>query len=108
MTIKGGSCASEAVLGFLDVGAFERVEFLMSGGGGRRGGSQRGGGHLPPMSVALASADPPSLLSGSILLHMQESMSQLPPLSTTMTAPNDMFTAFSPALTGGKKRRAKK
>lgn len=106
MTIKGGSCASEAVLGFLDVGAFERVEFLMSGGGKRRG--QRGGSHVPPMSVALASADPPSLLSGSILHHMQESMSQMPPLSTTMTAPNDMFTAFSPALTGGKNRRAKK
>lgn len=101
---KGGSLASEAVNGFLDVGAFERIEFLMKGGSAMPL-------HVPNMSTASPDegnyAGP---LSSSMIDHMNQPPTTLAPLSTNMTWPSNEYSAFNPALSsstdqvGGKKK----
>lgn len=83
---RGGSYASDAVNGSLDVSAFERINFLLSGGNAA----------LPPFALPTASADPSPSIS------FQSSLSQ--PLAFSSDIDNvatfpSYLASFSPLLT---------
>jgi hypothetical protein len=103
----GGSLASEAVNGFLDVGAFERIEFLMKGGSALP---------LQVPNMTTPSFDQGNYagpLNSSMVDHMNQPGSTIAAMNTGMTWPSSEYNRFIPSLSsstaqvGGKKRSKK-
>jgi len=85
---RGGSYASDAVTGLVDVASYEKVEFVMKGGS-------------PILSIPMLSQDStPSSLSTSMVTSLAQPTGNNTPFTNNMTFPT-YFQNFSPYLFGG-------
>ena len=87
----GGSYASDAVNGSLDVTAFERINFLLSGGSVSA---------LPTIGVPLPSGDAfATTLSSSMVASLAQPLSYVGSMTNLASFPSSFMGNYSPALT---------
>lgn len=86
----GGSYASDAVNGSLDVTAFERINFLLSGGSVSA---------LPTIGVPLPSGDAfATTLSSSMVASLAQPLSYVGSMTNLASFPTSFMGNYSPAL----------